>query len=218
MKNFVITAMGRSGTRFLAENMNKSEIWTVKHEAGNWKDMRRPPREIQKRFNQNYYAEVNGYLRFMIEDLKVEKKGIILRNPVDLWLSITTWHSQAKWRKTLQQKWMHDFNQVMKAVPYLLKLAESGRYFVIDFDRMIKNRNYLKEIFKYFGVTDVKVTKKMLDTKVNSTPTVIRRRTMGDFKPKIRRAILMLNEHYQRRASKIFGKEEEPCQSDTLQI
>lgn len=217
MKNFVITAMGRSGTRFLAENMNKSKIWTVKHEAGNWKDMRRSPQEIQKRFNRDYYAEVNGYLRFMIDDLNVEKKGIILRNPVDLWLSITTWHSQAKWRRTLQQKWAHDFNQLMAAIPHMLRLAESGRYFVIDFDRMVKSRNYLKEIFKYFGVADVRVTKSMLDTRVNSTPTVIRRRTMGDFKPKIRKAIFMLNEHYQVRTRRIFGKDkEEPCQSDTL--
>ena len=202
MKNFIITAMGRSGTRFLAENMNKSSIWTVKHEAGNWQDMRQPVQEIQKRFSEDFYGEVNGYLRFMIDKLNVEKKGIILRNPADLWFSITTWHSKNK------QKWMNDFNQLVRVIPHLLRLAESGRYYVIEFERMISDRDYLKEVFKHFGIDDIRVTKSMLDTKINATPNVIRRTSWDDFKPQTRDKILKLAVNYQRRIDKIFGREE----------
>ena len=204
MKNFLITAMGRSGTRFLAENMNKSDMWTVKHEAGDWRDMRRPWQEIQRRFNRNYYGEVNSYLRFIVDKLNVEKKGIILRNPVDLWMSITTWHNHPGRGRTIRQKWNDDFNQLIKVIPHLLRLAESGQYYVIEFERMIKDLDYLKDIFKYFGIDNVRMTKKILETKVNSASNMNRRTSWNDFKPHIKESILKLAENYQIRTDEIF--------------
>lgn len=203
MKDFIIAGMGRSGTRFLAENMNKSEKWTVIHEAGRWHDMKRPVEEIQKRFHEDYYGEVNGYLRFVIDKIKCEKKGIILRNPVDIWLSITSWHNQERWANRRKKKWNEDFRATIRAIPHLLELAESGKYYVISFERMTTELEYLRDIFEYFGIDDVDVNHEMLTTKINEAPEETRT-SWKDFSPKIKDEILKLNDDYLRRIEKIF--------------
>lgn len=206
MKNFLIVGPGRSGTKFLAENMNKSEKWTVLHEAGRWHDMNRTPKELNKRFSRNYYGEVNGYLRFIADRVEVEKKGVILRDPEELWFSVTTWHSQLQRPTKLKEKWMQDFSWTKRNIPHILNLAESGRYYVIDFKQMVSDRDYLKEIFLHFGIDDVKITKTMLKTKINNTPENIKRTTWADFNSGIRNKIMQLKEIYLKRTEKIFGE------------
>ena len=204
MKNFIITAMGRSGTTFLSHNMNKSKKWTVLHEAGKWHDLKRSAEEIQKRFNREYYGEVNSYLRFVVDKIDCEKKGVILRNPIDLWLSITSWHNQEKWANRRGKMWRADLRFIRQAIPLLLKLAETGEYYVISFNRMITELEYLKNIFEYFGVRDVVVDNKMLKTRINKTPE--RRKTSWeDFSPRIKRLIFNLNDNYLERIKKIKG-------------
>jgi hypothetical protein len=186
--------------------MNRSKVWTVLHEAGRWQDMRRPLPEIQRRFNRDHYGEVNGYLVLKIDKLGVEKRGIILRNPADLWLSITTWHSQEKWRRNRLQKWNEDFNRIMTWMPHLLRLAESGRYFVIEFERMVRSQSYLRSILRHFEIDDVKISKKLIETKINASPDVIKRTRLEIFKPRIRDSIKRLTENYLQRTETIFGK------------
>jgi len=207
MRNFLIVGPGRSGTKFLAMNMNKSEKWTVLHEAGRWHDMKRTPKELNKRFAKNYYGEVNGYLRFVADKIKVNKRGVILRDPEDLWFSVTTWHNQPLWNSKLKEKWLQDFSWAKRTTPHLLSLAESGRYHVIEFDRMITDGNYLKDIFLYFGIDDVRVTKSMLSTKINKAPDGVERTDWSCFGPKIKDTILRLKEMYQRRTDTIFDRD-----------
>jgi len=161
-------------------------------------DLTRPVSEIQKRFNQDYYGEINSYLRFVIDKIECEKKGIILRNPIDLWLSITSWHSQKRWASILKKKWNQDFRDVQKAIPHLLNLAESGNYYVISFKRMTTDLGYLQGIFEYFGVNDVEVDEKMLTTKINASPSELKTR-WEDFDIEIRKKISALNDEYLRR-------------------
>jgi hypothetical protein len=205
MRNFLITAMGRSGTRFLAENMNKSEKWTVLHEAGRWHDMKRTPKELNKRFARNYYGEVNGYLRFISDRIRVEKRGVILREPEELWFSITTWHKWLPLKIKQHEKWMSDLAGIKRAIPHLLNLVESGRYYVINFERMTTEKEYLKDIFLHFGIDDVKVTRSMLYTKINRVPEGVERTTWADFGPKVKDEIMRLKDMYLKRTEKIFG-------------
>ena len=190
MHNFLITGMGRSGTRFLAETMNLSERWTVGHEPGGPMDARRQAGEVQKRFDRNYYGEVNSYLRFYADQIEVEKRGVILRNPIDLWLSITTWHAHKK------QRWSQDLAGMKRAIPHLLKLAESGRYRVILFDRMISNVEHLRDVFADFGIDDVEITEEMLRAKVNAAPAHIKRTTWDSFNAKTWQEIVRLQSMY----------------------
>ena len=81
-KNFLISGSGRSGTKFLANLMNKSEVWSVKHEP--------PPAGIEnytssesiwqtyKRFELDHYGEVNSYLRKILIHFPVNKKGLLM--------------------------------------------------------------------------------------------------------------------------------------------
>jgi len=202
MKNFIITAMGRSGTMFLSHNMNKSKKWTVLHEARKWHDLNCSAEEIQQRFNQEYYGEVNGYLRFVIDKINCEKKGIILRNPIDQWLSITSWHNHNKWACGLEKKWYSDFKMFRRAIPYLLKLAETGEYCVILFERMITELEYLKAIFRYFEIDDVDVNDEMMNTKINATSEKSKT-SWEDFSPRVKNIIFSLNDHYLKRIKKI---------------
>lgn len=185
--------MGRSGTTFLSHNMNKSKKWTVLHEPGKWYDPKHSAEEIQKRFNRNYYGEVNCYLRFVIDKIKCEKKGIILRNPIDQWLSFTSWHNRKKWGR--------DFKIFMRAIPHLLKLAETGEYYVISFERMITELGYLKAIFEHFEIDDVDVNDKMMNTKINAAPEESRT-SWEDFSPEIKDKIFSLNDDYLRNYKK----------------
>ena len=190
MHNFLITGMGRSGTRFLAETMNLSKKWTVMHEPDGPMDMRQPIEKIKGRFNRNYYGEINSHLRFCADQIEVEKRGIILRNPIDLWFSITTWHAHKK------QRWPQDLASMKRVVPHLLKLAESGRYRVIFFDRMISDVEHLRDIFADFGIDDVEITAEILGKKTNQAPAHVRRTTWDDFSTETRREITRLNDMY----------------------
>lgn len=208
MKNFLITAMGRSGTTFLSHNMNKSKRWTVLHEAGKSHDRECSAEEIQKRFDRNYYGEVNGYLRFVIDKIECEKKGIILRNPIDQWLSITSWHNQKKWSQNLKDKWRSDFRSIRLAISLLLKLAETGEYYVISFERMTTELGYLKAIFEYFEIDDVDVNDEMMNTKINAAPEKSKT-SWESFSPRIKDIIFNLNDDYLRRIKEIKGFNEE---------
>ena len=208
MKNFIITAMGRSGTKFLSHNMNKSKKWTVLHEVENYHDLKRSAEEIQKRFNREYYGEVNGYLRFVIDEIGCEKKGIILRNPIDQWFSITSWHNHNKWTCGLEKKWYSDFKYLRQAIPLLLKLAETGEYYIISFERMTTDLRYLKAIFEHFEIDDVDVNDEMMNTKINTAPKKSRT-SWEDFNPRIKKIIFSLNDLYLKRIKKIKGFSEE---------
>ena len=102
MKKFYITAFGRSGTQFLSTNMNLSNQWTVMHEPRADRDAFRDNiEEIQKTFSKEYYGEVNSRLRHYIRRKNVDKVGVILRDPKEIFVS-------AVWRnnnfKTLEDK------------------------------------------------------------------------------------------------------------------
>jgi hypothetical protein len=176
--------------------MNKSRKWTVLHEAGYWHDLKRAPKELNKRFAKDYYGEVNGYLRFVADKIKVNRRGVILRDPEELWMSVTTWHSQDKWRPKLKEKWAQDFRWAKRTTPHLLGLADSGRYRVILFDRMISDVEYLRDIFTDFGIDDIDVTEEMIKTKINAAPANVRRTTWDDFSVEIRREIERLRDIY----------------------
>lgn len=62
--NFIVAALGGSGTRFLATMLNKSPTWTVEHE-GSWQFERSyDVKQVDRHINRYNYGDVNGFLRF----------------------------------------------------------------------------------------------------------------------------------------------------------
>jgi len=160
MNNFLITAMGRSGTKFLATLMNMSKKWTVKHEPEGASDLKADIPHIQKRFNQDYYGEVNSYLRFKADEIKVEKYGVILRSPIAIWMSITNRHPK--------ERWTEDLRDLEQSIIRLLYYSVLDKFLAIDFKRMTSNIDYLIDLLDHFGINDISKNDISLE-KINET-------------------------------------------------
>ena len=171
MKNFAITGCGRSGTKFLAGIMNRSKTWIVKHEPLG------PKGRLRKtfgRFQKDHYGEVNSYLRFQFEYLDVENKGVIVRNPQNLLMSAFNW------RGDYQGKVIPDIEKA------LLKVDEIAQeHFVIRFEDMTTDAEYLQGVLSHFGIMDVAVNDKDLSVRVNKSK---RNKKWTDLKPEVRLA------------------------------
>lgn len=186
MKNFLITAMGRSGTKYLSQIMNRSKLWTVEHEPkGQWnfKSDIGGIHSIRERFNRDYYGEVNSYLRFKADKIEVEKYGIILRDPIEIWLSITNRHPE--------NRWMADLEDLERSIIRLLYYSMKKEFLSISFKRIIKDKRYLENIIKHFGIEDIEITDEILNTKINATKNP-KYKSLNDFDKVIRLKVLDL--------------------------
>lgn len=164
--NFLITAFGRSGTMFLSRVMDRSQLWTVNHEPGGIENnqissFKEVPDHILNRFDKEYYGEVNTHLREVFGLLPVRQRGIIFRDPREIILSIAN------------RKGAHQIRQIAGELFYYYwyfenVLAGNNKISRIDFYRMTGDLLYLKEVLNVFGITDVEVTKKDLNTVVNA--------------------------------------------------
>lgn len=159
--NFAITSTGRSGTKFLSYNMNKSKIWTVAHEP--------PIVKVLKQFNRDKYGEVNSrLLDHVFASLDVAKKAVILRRPSQVLVSFDNRNNgkeAVRKLKITQHRWYILHSLVTAGVP------------IIWFHKMVSDVAYLQHVFTYFGVMDVKVTEAMLQEKRNATSKKQRRVT-----------------------------------------
>jgi hypothetical protein len=156
---FLITGFGRSGTYFLQQIMNKSEKWMVEHEPRGGQDEKKfncvkVPQYLQDIFNQDYYGEVNSRLRFYIDRLNVAKKGIIIRQPRDIFKSTVN-------RGKNPRKMARDIY-----LAYTLFSTLGGDVVFIDFSKMTTDVIYLNRILKYFGVGKL-VTSKDIRMRIN---------------------------------------------------
>lgn len=154
--NFAIVGFGGSGTKFLCQTMNLSKKWNVVHEAWpstNFMDAR----FAQDRFKKDYYGEVNGYLRFCLDNLNVEKRGVLIRHPRQMCWS---WYEH---RVGLNDQFYKNLDISLK----LMDQSISNGAKIIVFEKMISNINYLKEICEWFGIDDIDYSKVIINKKVN---------------------------------------------------
>ena len=173
-KNFVITAIGRSGTRFLANTMNLSKKWTVLHEVGYDKDMIPSwDKIIQKRLEQDYYGEISSQFRFNVRNLVVDKKGVIFRSIDDLVLSNMNWRPERK------PSFVIDI--IEKGLEELVYLVQREDAIPIQFELMTTSIPYLESVFYVFGINDVKITPEIISTKININKSY--ERTLDELTP-----------------------------------
>lgn len=190
MNNFLITAMGRSGTKYLQVIMNYSQKWIVKHEPDrSWLPPDYMLKEVQERFNvksihHKYYGEVNSTLRYMATKLKVDKKGILIRDPADVWVSIAN--------RRASQTWPYVLGEYERSIQELDVLRKAGAC-VIDFKQMVNDKAYLMKILKDFGIEDVKINDVIFNTPLNVTEVRIYN-TIYEFDSKIIKRIKRLQD------------------------
>lgn len=91
--NFFIATLGRSGTNWLHQILNKSSIYTVGHEECDGRDPRfvhcYSPFPIE-RFARPFYGEVHGFLRYHLSkdfegpEVMIERKALLERCPFEV--------------------------------------------------------------------------------------------------------------------------------------
>jgi hypothetical protein len=158
MNNFAITAMSRSGTKFLAEVMNRSKVWTVDHEPpGGWND--KGP-GIQRRLMKDNYGEVNTFMRLCWDEIEVQRRGVIVRNPK---------HLLKSYFNLRQEVHLKHVKVAAEGLRLIDQFAEAGAT-LIRFEEMTSSHAYLQEVLSDFDIIDVDVTKVDLKKKINQRP------------------------------------------------
>lgn len=193
-KNFLISGTGRCGTRFLANLMDKSETWTVKHEPGvpgieNYTTAE-SINDTLKRFEFNHYGEVNSMLRRIFIHLPVAKRGLLIRNPYDVYLSI------ANRKQATERKFIDEFKESLGLINYALS-KKNFKVIKIEFEKLVTNIDYAKMVLKWFDIDDVEIKKEDIITKVNFTKEKNRKyKTIKDLPPDVRKEIMIASERF----------------------
>jgi len=166
-ENFLITGYGRSGTKYLADMFSKSKTWVVYHEPRMSDDEKykgvKQTRKIQTAFNKNKYGEVNSYLRFHYKNLSIGKIGIIIRNPIDIYLSVCN----RKAPKT-HQIYLSD---ICNAYKQFFDDYENKAYFFLKFEDYIGKPSKVVELANYLGIEDIKIAD-IITSRVNKNKTI----------------------------------------------
>ncbi|HPY20073.1 MAG TPA: hypothetical protein PLM08_20455, partial [Polyangiaceae bacterium] len=178
--NFVIAGLGSSGTLFLAQRMNQSQIWQVVHtgvrhrvdldEASSKPEHSIPMTlpslsEAQAGYDAHprNFGDINGVMLFHLLELQVGRKAVIIRNPRDTLLS---WYCHAKGALP------GAFFPIYASGYFALEECLTAGLPCIRFERMVRDADYLRRVFRYFGILDVTPTPATLGSKINSKRSV----------------------------------------------
>jgi hypothetical protein len=188
--NFLISGSGRSGTRFLANLMDKSEVWFVEHEPGAAGIEHYTTAEsigkTYRRFERHRYGEVNSMLRRILIHFPVKKKGVLIRNPYDIYLSIAN-------RRGVERKYLDEFIESLGLISYAL--SKDKKMKKIMFERLISDVDYAQDILRFFGINDVVVTEEDIKIKVNQTEEENKKyKTIKDLPADVRKEVLIHSE------------------------
>ncbi len=152
--------------------MNQSKKWMVRHEPGKFGDgpetwhghpLVADPKMVSARLcRREYYGEVNSYLRHVLLELPVERRGVILRDPGDILVSVV--------RRRVARK-LPQWRMDVIALGYVAldQALQSGSVIPIRFERMTTDAAYLQNVLEAFGIKDVQVSKETLARKVNAS-------------------------------------------------
>ncbi len=162
--SFAIASHGRSGTKFLASLLDRSPSWTVQHEPGGDSGFL-PLTEVQARFDSGgpRYGEVNSTLRVHLGDLRVDRRFVILRDPLAVFLSAAN-RKPAAIRSGAIEPILAYHDEQFRIVHRLVRSMIPA----IRFELMTTNLVYLADQIEKLGVDDVEPTPADLARKVNA--------------------------------------------------
>ena len=134
MPTFLVVCKGRSGSKWLARELNRSPSWRVKHEGdGQFKHRHR-------------YGEVNGYLRYVAKKVPVDRLGVIVRDPLKIARS-AFYRTPHFWNR---------FIHILKPDLVILdELLEMPSTVMIKFSHMVTNPVYLTRVAAKLGIDDL---------------------------------------------------------------
>lgn len=172
MNHYLITGFGGSGTKFLAQMLDKSMYFSAYHEhCKEWAKEEKAKDFYQARIKSHdavalSYADVNSHMRnIMLANLGI-RVLYIDRKPEELLMS---WypHKREKWAesKSEENRWFESLEKWLHTRAILHKHHLANR---IDFWCMVNDGYYLQNLLYELGAHDVRVTAADLEKKINS--------------------------------------------------
>lgn len=156
MQNFIITGFDKTGSAYLADTLDGNNGWTVRHNPRGVGDTLNTGKNAQHKrimldFDEDLYGEVSPNLRYW-PAIKVAKKGIIVRNPMDNFLSVANAHPAAFHRPLV--------NRMCEWYRSILSLANTDQPIrFIHFELMTKSVSYVQEIGEWCGIGEIDANK-----------------------------------------------------------
>lgn len=185
MNRFLITGMGRSGTKFLAHTLNRAPSWQVEHEP---KKGFHPMADALERFSREFpenYGESNSFLRF--QALSLERAlpdlslAVVIRNPIEVFSSMA-----ARGKPNI----LH----LVDALQAIDAMVQAGVP-VLSFSRMTTDPIYLSRFVSvHFGLA-IHPSEISLDP-VNATPKKNRVPVKGRMLARLRKSVAWFHEIY----------------------
>lgn len=149
MATFLVTSHGRSGTKWLARELNRSKVWTVDHEA------ERSP------VGARFWGNVDSTSRHSTRNVAYSQLAVIVRAPLAIARSCWFKHAEharaARWKKFIEE-----LPDDLHSIDRLLRLPGTLK---IDFDKMTTNASYLMGVAWRLGVDDLD------ESKIDFAPT-----------------------------------------------
>ena len=171
-KAFLITGIGRSGTKFLSNMLNKSTDYKVIHEIeGDSRYVEKPiaDKALIKRFSRKLYGEVNSYMRFVSQDLnkKINLNTLyILRSPTEIALSCSFRRNKNK-----RQKYLNNISTFIYDYYYFIYNLNLKSNEILLFDKFTSNPEYIIEMenFLDINILDKNFIVNNIKKKINSS-------------------------------------------------
>lgn len=183
MSNFIITGLPRSGTKFLAHTLNNSKSFNVIHDINygdnlkifynlfNTKQIKKCKNFVENRFiNKNNRGEISGAFRHIFFELDFVKRGVILRHPEKMVVSIANMQNIPNA--------INYINNMDGEIKLLDKMCSIEGVDVFKFHEFTKDKKKLIEISKLYGINDIDFSKIDINKKINSRSNVY---TIDDF-------------------------------------
>ena len=116
------------------------------------------------RFSQKqYYGEVNSFLRHVLLDLPVAKRGVIIRDPRNILISTL---NRGVPSNSAARALLDSFALGYRALDQAL---QDKNVILIRFEKMTTDVVYMRDLLKVFGIADVPVSKAMIAQKIHFT-------------------------------------------------
>ncbi len=174
---FLITGSGRTGTLFLANVLSRSQSFIVRHEHYDdsvyGPSYRRDYGTTRKQhlvntkarfLSHDNYGEVNSSLRFIANDIPVDKTAVIIRHPHEIVLSSIN-KNPYRWLAGSFYKELDQLNQALIASHDLL---QNDSVPVFRFEHFTRNGDALCVILNWLGIRDVVPSQVRMDQKINA--------------------------------------------------
>ena len=149
---FLITSTGRTGTKFLTFVLNSSQEYRVLHEPAGTRDSLQKARE---RFSvSTNYGEVNPQVLSFAEQLDVDYKGVIIRDPIEIldsWLRRNKFGGDVEKNVTFLDSLLEHIDSLIQQganILYFSKLFQHD-YLSVLLKALKIDSHYLKEFSLY---------------------------------------------------------------------